>query len=658
MPSIPPDYSRVFSNLCHVVALTREGKIQQVSDNLVITVIALHDETPLSSAGEVVAAIQTKFGLTLRDTIVQSSLDRLIGTGRVLRYRGSPIYHLTLTEDELVKRRVTETNALEESVKHEWFESTEVLRAMSAPRQEQMWQCLRAYMARIFNRHGAETIQLLNPNIPRNPLLERSLPSMLNDAMSVAGIANGDKDVVGEAIECFFENVTPLRAKYVTQLLDGTFSFFALSVDDATSQYLRRDLARTIIFLDTNFILGVLGISPNFLVDVAHELITLVQQRRLPFHLYYHEQTLVEIEDVIYGIGNTMRAQRWSSAVSRAAITNGYLSGLEFQYHEKNAEMPIDPAIFMSKYAHVAELLREQGFREYKGHTEDNEYVMEKGKHIAAYQAYIEETRPDRRKRYETLNHDIVVWMAVEKLRHDGSSALDIGALFLTFDYIFQRFDWQHLRTPGTIGSVVLPNHLLQLLRPFLPTTDDFDRRFVETFAIPEFRTSTADYSATRSSVLSYINTYSDVTTETAVRILAKEMMLEQLKSVDSESDAFKEIIDNAILRENQEMLDEKRKADEEKAAAVALLETRENELEQARERLAASEAARVDATKETTGIKDQLANLNLTVSAQQQSHDIQMQRIWAIMRYTLGGVAGCVGSIALILFAVYTKWT
>src|SRR5204862_7169545 len=91
--------------------------------------------------------------------------------------------------------------------------------------------------------------------------------------------------------------------------------------------------------------------------------------------------------------------------------------------------------------------------------------VTEKGQLIAQYDDFVKHERPARPKPYQALDHDIVLWLALSRLRTNKRSVLDSGALFLTNDYLLYRFAWRHLRGHDEISGVVIPLQLLQILR-------------------------------------------------------------------------------------------------------------------------------------------------------------------------------------------------
>ncbi len=309
------------------------------------------------------------------------------------------------------------------------------------------------------------------------------------------------------------------------------------------------------LFLDTNFIFGLLDLSSSPLVDVTKELVRIIQANNLPFKLYYHEKTLEEFLKAIEVVGNRLKGKNWSQNLSRAAIRASEFSGVELEYHKKNAVSPISPDIFLSKFEHAIDLLDSLGFTIYRSSGSNEKLDTERYELTARYGDYIKQNRKRGEKAYEVLNHDIVLWQTVNQLRENGSSVLDARAFVLTIDYYLYSFDWQQLRQDSHVGKVLLPNHFMQILRPFLQVDDDLNKYFVETFAIPEFRATKTDYSTVNSNILSYLNTYREVKEETAIRMLTNTLLKDRLQGKEDDSQEFKDLVDNALVEENSLLL-------------------------------------------------------------------------------------------------------
>ena len=80
-----------------------------------------------------------------------------------------------------------------------------------------------------------------------------------------------------------------------------------------------------------------------------------IKSHQLPFKLYYHEETLLELRRVIGKVSDRVKGRHWTQALSRAAVQTGMLTGLERKYHELNADSITDPGVYFSKYEHIEE---------------------------------------------------------------------------------------------------------------------------------------------------------------------------------------------------------------------------------------------------------------------------------------------------------------
>ena len=214
---------------------------------------------------------------------------------------------------------------------------------------------------------------------------------------------------------------------------------------------------------------------------------------------------------------------------------------------------------------------------------------------IADYKDFLERAAP-RPRAYAAMDHDAAVWLSLRRLRTLGVSALDSGALFLTNDYWFHRWDKSTKVHNASPGAIVLPTQLLQTLRPFVPATDDFSRRFGETFALPEFRTAQTGYKTTAAKVLSFLAVYRDLPEETALALLKDYQLHARLRNISDESPEFQQAIELEIVRLNQILLEEKVAIEgqvvEERATVNQLTEERTLAVQAARTEKGRAEAA------------------------------------------------------------------
>jgi hypothetical protein len=107
------------------------------------------------------------------------------------------------------------------------------------------------------------------------------------------------------------------------------------------------------------------------------------------------------------------------------------------------------------------------------------------------------------------------------------------------------------------MSCVVLPNNFWQMIRPFIPLDKDFEKAFVQTFALPEFRSIGSGGGKACSKMLSILATYKDVPEETSFKLLSNDILLDKLKNTKNESE-FSEYVEAAIIEENNHLIEEK----------------------------------------------------------------------------------------------------
>ena len=551
----PESYHRAFTQLCHVVPLNKTGKVREVVDSLVLTCFGVDSSLPLGSAVSVAQALDVYFGVEISVVEVQRSIDRHLAASRLLPSPARGRLMLAPATKAEVEKRIEEGNQLEGNVKDEWVAELQAA-GLASDEIERLWACLRTYMAKAFCQHGVLTVQMLDPGMPTSDSDQVSLRALLE--ASIAETCSGlDSVVVRQAVSSFFETSSAIRSRYVAQMLDATFTFFALKADDATVAYLRDGLSPLKLFLDTNFIFGLLDLHENPTREVSKELITLIKAQGFPFTLHFHERTLKELRDTIDNMASRLRDRQWSPSLSQAACTLPQLSGLELAYHRLNAKSPVNVGVFLSKFDHLEDLLGDFGVALYRDPAREVNDAEAKGLLVAEYQAYAKEHRPLRPKTYGSADHDMGVLLTLDRLRQKGKSPLDVGALFLSVDFLLWEFDRSQLRGRHEVGRVILPAHLMQLLRPFANASQDFDQRFVEAFAIPEFRSAHDDYRETTSLVLSYLTSFKDVPEPTAVRILTDELLLGGLRGLEEGSAEFAELMERALEADHLQLSEE-----------------------------------------------------------------------------------------------------
>jgi hypothetical protein len=589
---VAPRFSKRFRRLCQAAAIAGTGRSAQVVDGLVILAM-VYGDGPWRDPEDWSGAIEALFGLAVSEADVLAARERGVEAKRLVYNSFSGQYALSATTRQAAVDRVEAGEELEHRAQASWLAEAEPL--VPELDSNALWSCLLGYARNAFLSHGLEAIKLFDSSVRDFADLasDETPEALLKLAMAESNLPLELLPQISKAIAIFFDGQDSDRVEYVAELVNSTYNFLALSLDPETRVSLLENLPSLTIFIDTNIIYSALGAHDSPMNAAATDLFRVLQENDFPFRVYYHEKTLQEVEWTLETIGDRLRSQRCSPAVSRALrnFSRG-MSSIEVRYHQINSKFPTSVDVFLSKYSNLPILLAEYGLTIFRQSADSTEEDRKRAELVAEYQAFLAEKNRNE-KAYHALNHDITVWLAaVKRQRPRQKGPLSAGALIISADHIFRSFDREILSPLHGTGTwlVTLPDTLLQALQPFLTSPQHSDAAFAKIFATPELRGIGQDHGEIVGRVASVLATYEDMTEETATKILSNALLLSRLKHLDQRSDEFQRIIQEELVRENE-----------------ALQQERDNALERMRQARAEAAQMRALMQREISNIADHL---------------------------------------------------
>jgi hypothetical protein len=341
------DFSTAFKQMASVAAISKTQDAAATLDELVKQCfVILEENAPITKEG-VIEGIRVFFGLLITEADVARALNRLRNRGIVVG-SGDQQLSLSATARSELEERIAGARKLELAVRDAWF--SKISDATLGLDPGKLWQTLMAYLAQAFRRHGVQAVSLLNPAAhvvdKQMPSLSPFLSATIRESFPAERFES-----VRSAVASFFDDAgtDSNKARYITQLADGAFNYFSLATAPEVSEQLRARLTPLILFLDTNFLFGILRLHVNPQVDVSLELVDAIREFKLPFRLRYHAATSREMSNTLLFFGDELRSQRvWPQAISRAAVISPHLSSIELRYHEVNAQTPIEVEDFLA----------------------------------------------------------------------------------------------------------------------------------------------------------------------------------------------------------------------------------------------------------------------------------------------------------------------
>lgn len=588
------NYDKVFSNLCHIKALSHDNKFDEIVQHLILNTIAKDPKEQLSIAKNVVLKIEHNYGISLREHIVQSNLDKLISAGKIkLTDR---ILHIDYNAAKKIAENIQKAEKLENEVKNNWF--FQIKREFVDYSNEELdilWSSLQTYLNKVFEQHGIQTLKLLNPTTQFNDENGFSLNALIEKIANEITIEKIDVIALTKAVNIFFQEADDKRVNYLAQLADATFTSYALTTDEQAQKFLNAGYPSLDLLLDTNFIFGILDLHKNTEDTAAKEILEEAQKNRLPFRLLYHPETLDEFRRTFDAKAMYIRATKWTRESSRIALTFRDISPIERLYHERNINEELDPVVFLEKYDHAELILKDLGFGECTlKDTDSLDDAAEIEEDIANYEGFYNTNYRRKRKTYSGFKHDIVVLRDVRSLNRIKSSFLKSKAFFISSDYILAKFEKNYYKKTREINYVISPSVFLQLIRPFIRSDYSSNKRFIDTFSIPELRAFDIDYSETRIKALQIINdNYHGASIETKIKIVRDEVLLGKLEQSKADYEHQVSLVESRIATENKHLEDlnkettlEIEKITEEKEAINIKAEFLNDELNRAKEEI------------------------------------------------------------------------
>jgi uncharacterized membrane protein YvlD (DUF360 family) len=623
-PQPTPKFPRAFKQMASFVAIAKTRATSQVLDELILQCFVVLPSDPLSTPEQVSEAMLTLFGIQTNLKDVSMALARLTKAGTL---NGVGNGHLSLAPAVMAEltARIETAKALERDVREMWLKQVQA----NAPALEgdKLWATLLAYLQQAFRRHGVQAVELLNPEVEIANESKASLSAVLDRIIGMT-FPEKERAIARQAVSSFFLTVAldRKRAEYVASLADAAFNYFSLAVAPEVSEKLRGKLNSLTLFLDTNFLFGILNLHVNSQVDVSSELIDAIKRFKFPFRLRYHEATVREMSNTLFYFGKELNKQKWPQKISRAIVTSGALSGVELRYHAKNAEQPVSVDDFLAPLQHWQILLKDKGIDVYNTDSSQAR-LLARANLEAEYNDYLKSVH--REKPPEAVQHDMTVLETVQSLRTNAKTTLDAGSLLVTCDYQLFRFDFEHSRKDDRHHSTVLPSLLWQILRPFVADNDEFDKAFAETFALPEFSLGRGGAQRAAARMASILASYSDIPEETASKMLANDLLIAELQSKRTDAE-FAHTIESAVSAENAQLVEERAALAAQLESEKAGREAKQRELDAAAEQLRAREQSLEQKDQDLRAKEEAIQSLQAENASQVQMAEEAAKRVIA----------------------------
>jgi hypothetical protein len=531
------NFDRALRHLAELSAISRLSDYKSSVQELVLQAITVGDTYSLKNVADIKDAIDAFFGIPMDGSILAEAVEFLIGGDRIRVNFGA--YALSDQEQQFRSSQIAQSRDLETAVYENWHKQLIGDNALAGVDFEQLKKCMADYMGRAFRQHGIETAQILDAGSELAKVETESLVHVLNETVNRHFTGKSSEATVKLLISQFFRTTDKFseRRKYLIELADGAYSFYTFFIDPEVSSRLRETLRKIDFYLDTNFLWGLLGLHQNQYVDASVELFGVARAHHLPFFFRYHKVTEQELLRSVASSSAGLRQKAWKASISATLRKSPYISGIERKFHEKNAEKSTDVDMFLKPYENISRIVQDQDIKIDNQEVEWGNSVNELLHEFSDYLEHIE-----KEKTYEAMQHDVRMLWLVRSKRSNSKSPLQAGTLFLTCDNRLYNFDIQNSRRHGVWPSTILPNVLLQILRPSIQTADDFDTLFVKTFSLPEFRSYSKKSSLAVQKMAEILSALDGLPPAVAEQMLMDDILVKDVSRAGSDAEISEKI--------------------------------------------------------------------------------------------------------------------
>jgi hypothetical protein len=493
-----------------------------------------------------------------------------------------------------------------EAVRKEWVEDVRLRHGLTDEQLTPLWIALDEFIARLMNTYAAEAAAFL---YQAEHGTERFADVLSQRLPRVSDVVGPDLvDVAQPEFKRFFDQATAARTDYLVHRLRSAFHFHLLNIDPGASQLVQEHVSDKVFYLDTNFLFRLLGFdgpteayAPQAAVEMC---------RALKCTLLVAGETLGEFVRRLRAEMKSIRQYAVTQETLQRVAANQPGDEYAFMraYYAEVLSGKVRTADqFENKYTNLKSILSQYGIRI----DEDAELTEEEVRSdsfldmVSRLKGSLNfERHPD------SLEHDVFLLRMVRAKRGKRDrGAGSIKLWILTYDRTLTRFSVRE-STADALPACLLADDWLQIARPFLPRTADYDRSFVSMLQHPlAFEGVDVVPLADMAQALHRLDALRDTPAPVLAAMVSDSAMLERVRSARDQTEV-KKLVESEAIKFASQMEQEKQRLTQHSRELVDRVEQMEKVVGTLRERLTDSSGTVTQRTRERDEARTALARL------------------------------------------------
>lgn len=535
--------------LVHHVELNRAGWWDKAVHRLVLAAVWLADK-PLT-VGEIQATLKNEFRLVLNEAKVSAAAQALESQNILVRLDG-PSFRIPDDQRAAFEMEIVEAETA--ASKARTYFSALVGELCSELEPDSTWQVFESeFLAPLIKEVGANAYRLIAG--------ERMTADKKLVRRFLGGFDAKLHQPLNELVTRFLDPKKEEVRTFVSRLLHATFCVEASGLPENVIQKLKTSSGKQIVFrvfVDTNFLFSILALHENPSNSAASELQELIGTLKgnPKVALFVTPRTIDEAKHSISLAKGQLVGFPAGMNFTGAALRVGF-SGMAERFLEerrrRNGQLSPDDWFdpYLNNFVSIArgkgvELFNEKldNYATRQDVVDDIHLVMK-----------AEERRNSRRKTYEMIEHDMILWHLVDDNRPAYiESPIDAKDWILTVDFRLIGFDEHKQKRSGAKVPICLhPTSLIQLLQFWVPRTKEFEEAILGSLRLPFlFQEFDAEAERTSLRILKGIGRFENsehLSEEAITDVVLNEGLRARIKSEKNE-EAEAALVRDALLEE------------------------------------------------------------------------------------------------------------
>ncbi len=544
--SVPPEVTA----LIHHIELNKAGWWDKAVQRLVLSTIWMAGKD--LSSDEIKESLGSNFQLSLSSTDISKVITWLLDHDFLLEISGGSL-RIPETKRNEFSNEISAADIIRNNAKAFFLEKAASIN--TAFNSEDVWNKFDKFLVTpLVNETGANAYNLMVGDL-------LTVDRQIKDQF-LSHFPKEQHEYLLKIVKLFLDPKNEKVRTYISRLLHARFCIDAIGLPEDVLKKVNNIGGRQIqfnIFADTNFLFSVLGLHYNPSDTTASDLRDLIMHLKgnVKIKLLITPMTIAEAKRSIIAAKGYLHGVPKENTYSRVALllnSSGIAAKFLTQRLEKNGELSAEDwfAPYLSNFVQVArdngiELFNEnlEGYGVRKDVMDDIVTVLE-----------AEKSRPeDRRKSYDKVEHDMILWHLVKDRRTPYiESPIDAQDWILTLDYRLISFDGQKQRQNGNGIPVCLhPSSFIQLLQFWVPRSKEFEEAMLDSLRLP-FLMQEFNVEAERTTLrilkgLGRFENNSDFSEETIMQVVLNEGLRERIGRQQPEEEDIP-LIKDALVTE------------------------------------------------------------------------------------------------------------